>query len=789
VAPETMLRGGRYVGEPIKRVEDPRLLRGGARFMDDIALPRMVHAAFVRSPFAHAAIRSIDASAALQLDGVIAVFTGRDLQDQIGRMVVPGVPLEEALATSRDALAIDKARHVGDPVAVVIASTPYLAEDGRDAVAIEWEQLPVVLDPVAALQPDATLLDEALGTNNLAHYEKSAGDIETAFAEADHVFTKTFHVGRSTAGPMEGRGVIADYDERGGGHMTVWASSQFPHFLRMLLAPMLGMPEGRVSVKVPDVGGAFGLKCTVFPEDVVVPAVARRLGRPVKWVEDRWENLAASVHSKEMLCTIEIGVDADGTFKGFRGHYVTDAGAYSSMPFTPLVDSMPAASMIQNLYKVDHVAFSIDNPMTNKCQLGAVRGVGWASGQTARETAIDDVARALDIDPVHLRLKNIMTSEPQRNAFGAKYDGGSYAEALEVCRDTVGYEALRKRQNELRRQGRYIGVGFSPFVEPTGWATKSGIAQDLPIPFFDTASVTMEPDGSVTITTGLHSHGQGHETTFAQVAADQLGLPMSKVRIVYGDTDTSAFGSGTWASRSAVIATGSITHAAGEIRDRLLRLAGTLLEASHEDIELTDDRAQVKGAPSRSLSIAEVSGFGYFGGTARPEDVQKAGLTATSGYDPEETYSNGCAAVVVEVDVDTGMVTIEQLVAVEDCGTVLNPMIVKGQVAGAVAMGIGMALLEGLVYDEQGEFVSGSLMHYLFPSTGEVPHMDLKHIETPSPTNVGGVKGVGEGGTIAVPAAIVNAISDAISPFGVSVDQTPVTPTYLLSLLRSARGA
>ena len=412
---------------------------------------------------------------------------------------------------------------------------------------------------------------------------------------------------------------------------------------------------------------------------------------------------------------------------------------------------------------------------------------GLDPGQIAREAAIDDVARALDIDPVELRLRNIIGPEPRRNAFGAAYDGGSYAESLELARDKIGYDAVRERQRTLRAEGRYIGVGFSPFVEPTGWATKAAAASGMPGGYFDTASVTMEPDGSVTVTTGHHSHGQGHETTFAQVAADQLGVPIEMVRVSYGDTDSAAWGMGTYASRSAVLGTGSITSAAGEIRERLLGLAGTMLEASAQDIELREGRVMVKGAPARSVAIGEVAIFGYFGGEMRPEAVQRSGLTANSGYDSEETYANGCAAVVVEVDPETGLVTIEQIVAVEDCGVVLNPMIVKGQVAGAVAMGIGIALLEDLAYDDEGEFVSGSLLHYLYPTTAEVPMMDVYSIETPS-SCTGGVKGVGEAGTISTPSAVANAVADAVSPFGVKIGRVPTTPEYIRGLLREAGG-
>jgi carbon-monoxide dehydrogenase large subunit len=785
--PTAPTRPARYVGRPVARVEDPRLLTGRGRFVDDIMLPGMLHAAFVRSPHAHARIASIDPAAALALDGVVAVYTAADLG--LNAMVSAGPLREGIVAQSRSPLAAEVARHVGDPVAVVLAHSPYLAEDGRDLVDVEWEPLAPILDPLAALAPDAPLVDEALGTNNISHLEHSVGDVEAAFAAADHVTTLRFHSGRSTAAPIECRGVVADYEDRSGGRYIVYSSTQMPHLLRLLIAPVLGVPEGRVTITAPDVGGAFGLKCTVFPEDVVIPVAARLSGRPVKWIEDRWENLAAGVHSKDMVCTMEIAAAADGTMTAFRGHFVTDSGAYSSVPFTPLVDSQVAAMYLSSCYGVQNVGYAIDNPLTNKCAIGAVRGVGWVPGQLAREAAIDQLARELGRDPVELRLQNMIGPAPYTTPFGHAYDGGSYTASLEKARDEIGYATFREHQRSAREQGRYLGVGFSPFVEPTGWATASAAAGGLPNGFYDTASVTVEPDGSVTVSTGLHSHGQGHETTLAQITADELGVPMDSVRIVFGDTDTSVFGMGTYASRSAVLGFGSIRESAVQVRDRIVRLAALMLEADPSDVEFTEGVATVRGVPGKEVPLQQISLFGYFGSTARPEDVQRDGLTATSGYSPGETYANGCAAVIVEVDVETGQVKVDQLVAVEDCGVVLNPTIVKGQVAGAVVNGLGIALLEDLTYEDNGEFISGSLLHYLYPSTTDVPALSLHTIETPSTVSVGGVKGVGEAGTIAAPAAIVNAVTDALSPFGVVVEQTPITPEYLRRLLRAAEAA
>jgi carbon-monoxide dehydrogenase large subunit len=778
-------RSARYVGRSVQRVEDPRLLAGRGRFIDDIALPGMLYAAFVRSPHAHARIGSIDATEALATDGVVAVYTAADL-DWLAPMVATGPLREGVVPQSHPPLASRVARHVGDPVAVVLARSPYLAEDGRDLVDVEWEPLPPILDPLKALEPGSPLVDEALGTNNISHLEQSAGDVEAAFAEADHVTTVRFHCGRSTAAPLEGRGLVAEYEDRAGGRYSVYASTQMPHLMRLLVAPMLGVPEGRLTIRTPDVGGAFGMKCTIYPEDVVVPAVARLSGQPVKWIEDRWENLAVGVHSKDMLCTMEIAAKADATMTAFRGHFVTDSGAYSSVPFTPLVDSQVAGVFLTSCYSLQNVAYSIDNPLTNKNQIGAVRGVGWVPGQLAREVAIDVLARELDKDPVELRLQNMIGPDAYTTPLGQSYDGGSYAASLEKARDSVDYVEFRGRQRKAREEGRYIGVGFSPFVEPTGWATASAAAGGLPNGFYDTASVTVEPDGSVTVTTGLHSHGQGHETTLAQITADELGVPMESVRIVFGDTDSSAFGMGTYASRSAVLGFGSIRESATQIRDRLTRLAAAMLEADQSDIDLVEGVASVKGVPGKSVPLQQIALFGYFGATARPEDIQRDGLTATSGYSPRETYANGCAAAVVEVDVETGLVTVDQLVAVEDCGVVLNPTIVKGQVAGAIANGLGIALLEDLAYEDNGEFISGSLLHYLYPSTTEVPDLTVHTIETPSLVSAGGVKGVGEAGTISAPAAIVNAIMDALSSFGVVIEKTPVTPEYVRELLRAA---
>jgi len=430
----------------------------------------------------------------------------------------------------------------------------------------------------------------------------------------------------------------------------------------------------------------------------------------------------------------------------------------------------------------------VDAAYTNKCPAGAYRGVGWTSGQAARELLIDEAARGLGIDPLELRLRNTIGNDPYVSATGCRYDGGSYAEAQRRAMDALDYPGFRERQSRLREEGRYLGIGFSPFLEPGGWSGDLAKRMGFPFDYMDAANVTVAPDGSVTVTLGLHSHGQAHETTLAQVVADRLGVKVESVRIVEGDTAATAYGTGTWGSRSAVVGGGSITRAAAEVREKMVAIAAHALEASPEDIEIYDGNATVKGSPDKSISVTMIAYTAYFGafvGGSRPPGLDPA-LTATRSYEPPESYANGCVAAIVEVDVETGAVTLERVVAVEDCGTMLNPMVVEGQIAGAVAQGIGGALYEDLPYDENGQFLAASLLDYLYPSTMEIPAIEIHHIETPSTVTEGGIKGCGEGGTIAAPAAVVNAVADALSPLGVTIDRTPLSPDRVLSLIRAA---
>ncbi len=774
-----------YVGSRVRRVEDGRFLTGRATYVDDVVVPGTLHCAFVRSPHAHARVISVDASRARAADGVAAVLTGDDLADVAPiTTTIPTRPDEVKVAV-RPLLARDRVRHVGDPVAVVVASTRYLAEDAAELVEVEYDPLPAVVDAEAALTPGAPVLHEELGDNVFAHVEFENGDVDRLFAEADHVFAKRFHYGRSHAAPLETRGVLAAPD-RGSDGLTIWTSSQFPHLVRTLLHYQLGLPENRMRVIAPDVGGGFGLKVHLHLEEILIPYLALQLGRPVKWIEDRYENLVASGHAKEMICDLELATRADGTFLAMRGRYIGDAGAYQGHPWTALVDVFCAATFLPNLYELQGVRYSADCVFTNKCQATAYRGVGWTPGHVAREALIDDAARALGIDPLELRLKNTISDEPQTSLTGCNYDGGTYSEAQRQAAELVGYEDLRRRQTELRAQGRYIGIGVSPFVEQGAWASQLAHRMGFPgYGYLDSASVTVEADGSVTVATGLHSQGQGHETALAQLTADRLGVPMDSVRIMQGDTGAGAFSTGTYGSRTAGVGGGAIRRAAGDVREKLVHSAAHMLEASPGDIELSEGTASVRGTPDKAVTVPQIAYTTYLT-SARPTDIDVA-LTSTRSYDPPETYSNACMIAVVEVDVETGVVKVERFAVAEDCGTVLNPMIVDGQLAGAVAQGLGAVLLEGLPYSEEGQPLASTLLDFLYPAATDVPDLEIVHLATPSPVTEGGMKGMAEGGNIGAPSAIVNAVADALAPLGVEISSTPLGPSALLDLIRSAR--
>jgi aerobic carbon-monoxide dehydrogenase large subunit len=775
--------GGRWLGRSARRVEDPRLVSGEARYVADLTLPRMLHACFVRSTEAHARIVAIDVAAAEALPGVHRVFVGEDLA-AIAPLVDP-MPFETLLKTPQPVLARERVRFVGEAVAVVVADDLYLAEDGAELVAVDYEPLPPVVDALAAMEPDAPLLFEQHGTNVMYREADAFGDVDAAFAEAAHTFSIRLHTNRCAASPMEARGAIAEHQAREG-RMTVWSSTQNPHSVRAGVAAALGMSDHQVRVVVPEVGGAFGQKLSPYAEEIVIPWLARELGRPVKWIEDRRENLLAATQSKEQVVDAEAAVAADGKLLGMRARYVGDSGGYSfNATCGVLVEPQVAARLMPSVYTLENYAYEVDGVLTNKTPIGAYRGIGWTAGHTARELLFDMICRDLDLDPAEFRLRNMVAPEalPYRSCVGANYESGSFTESLQMVLDAVDYPAFRERQRALRDAGRYIGIGLSPWVEPTGYGSRIGAEMGLPGPSHDSARMSIGLSGKVTLITGFVSHGQGHETTFAQAAAEAVGVPLEDVIVLQGDTDATPFGMGTHASRGAVVGAGMISRAGEKLREKVLAIGATMLEASPADMVIEDGRVHVRGVPDSGIGLAELSQAVHFGGVTAEDGGDDPTLATSAFYDPGGTYSNGCVAVLVEVDVGTGVVRFDDVVVVEDCGTMLNPMIVEGQIAGAIAQGIGAAVLEHAAYDENGQPLATSYMDYLLPSSTDVPPIRVLHIETPSPNTIHGVKGMGESGMIATPAAVCNAILDALAPFEPGVPELPLSPDNVLRLI------
>lgn len=775
------IRKDKWIGKRAKRVEDPRYLTGTARYVADLVLPRMVHAVYVRSPHPHARIVSIDTSVLPGLGKSVWVFTGADLRDV--PPLIDHVVLDNLLRTPQNVIAIDKVRFVGDAVAVVVAADRYAAEDAAEELgaAVEYEVLAPVPDVAAANAPGAAVLHEQLGTNEIYRQTEKHGDTDAAFAAADRVFSIPFHHNRYGAAPMETRGVLADY-ERSEQQLTVWSSTQMPHFLRSVIAGQLGLPEHRVRVIAPEVGGGFGQKMCTSPEEIAIPFIALQLGRPVKWIEDRHEHLLAATQAKEEYITLEVAVSAEGKLLGVRGEFVGDGGGYSFNTESALIEPALASKSFPGPYRIEAFDETVAASLTNKSPVAAYRGVGWTAANTVREIMIDEIARDLGIDPVEIRRRNMLHSDdlPYRSITGQLYDSGSYLESLELAMKTVDYQAFRTMQARLREQGRYLGLGISSYVEQTAWGSDSSAQAGTPLPSHDNSTVTVDPSGTVTVAVSTSCHGQGHETTYAQIAADGLGVDMADVKVVFGDTLTAPYGLGTYASRSAVIGGATVAKASADVREQILKVAANMLEANPDDLTIEDGVISVGGAPSASKTMAEVAYAAYWDSEVRSAEPM---LTSTRFYDPPATYANGCIVVLAEVDAGTGAVRLDRIVAVEDCGTVINPMIVEAQVQGAIAQGIGGALYEQFVYGEDGQPLTTTYMDYLIPTSTDVPPIEVLSLESPSPFSIGGIKGMGEGGQIAAPAAVANAVADALAPFGARIRQLPLAPDYVLRLI------
>jgi carbon-monoxide dehydrogenase large subunit len=693
----------------------------------------------------------IDRSAARAMPGVVAVLAATDLRDVVAplspRFAGPGFR-----PTAWPALADGAVRFAGQAVAAVIAENPYLAADARERVVVEY-----------APEPPA-------GGEILFERELRRGDIEAALAGADVVVTETFRHGRCAASPIEPRGILARPTVDGG--LTVWASTQAPHRLAAALAAALGLPAGAVRVVVPDVGGGFGLKLHVFPEDLVVAAAARLTGLPVKWVEERRESLGSAAHAREQVVDVTVGASAEGRLLGIRARVTSDAGAFHIYPLTQALEPLGTASILPGPYRVPAYACTITARSSPKPPIGAYRGVGMTMGAFVMERALDLLADRLSLDPAEIRRRNLVPPDahPFTSASGLVYDSGDYPAMLAMALDAAGYEALRREQAALRRSGRRVGIGMACYVEYTGFGSETFRRRGmLDVTGHEGAAVALESGGRVRCLPSSPSQGQGHATVLAQLVADRLGVSIDEVSVSAVDTASSPDGGGTFGSRGAVALAGSVSLAAGMLRRKILDLAAGLMEASVEDLVMADGTVQVRGAPGRAVSLARIAEL-------------EPGLEAVAQVDPSgQTYSGAAHVALVEVDPETGRVLVHRYVVVEDCGPVLNPLLVEGQIHGAVAQGIGEALFESLAYDAAGQLLTATLMDYALPVASAVPCLDVRHLETPSPVTEGGVKGMGEGGTIGSPAAIANAVADALRDHGVAVTALPIAPHTLLA--------
>jgi aerobic carbon-monoxide dehydrogenase large subunit len=771
----------RYTGASIKRSEDPRILTGAGRYVDDIKLPGMLHAAFVRSPLAHARVLSADVSAARSLPGVVAVLTGADLE----AMTVPGPDLLMALmgwagpTPEFTLLATDKVRFVGDPVAIVIAESRYVAEDGCELVEVEFDDLPPVVSAAFALDPASPPLFANLGDNIARPHSRSEfGDVSGTFAGADRVIDLHIDVHRHQNVPMEGRGCVASYDASSG-VMTVYAATQSVHVSRIAVATRLGIEPDNVRVLAGDIGGSFGLKIGASREELAVAAASRLVGQPVKWVEDRSENLTASGQAREESFDVRAATSRDGDLLGLDVKMVIDTGSYPGMG--TMVPSIMEA-MLPGPYKLAALGFESTAAITNKASYVAYRGP-WASETFVRERVLDLIARDLGLDPVEIRLRNLAmrTDPPTLMITGRPLVGVTSRESLERVTQLVDFPAFRRRQVEARAQGRYLGIGVATFIEAApGPRSPDGPSGPMGV---ESMRLRLEEDGIVALFTGQMPHGQSHQTTLAQIAADEFGVPFEQVRIVVGDTAVVPFGL-TGGSRSATMTGGVALHGARQLKAKVLDFAAHLMEANAQDLLITDGNVWVRGDPASAIAVSEVAQRAASGQFGAGVDAR---LEVEATFDGGEGgWSGGTHCAIVDVDVETGLVKVERYVAAEDCGALINPAVVEGQIRGGIAQGIGAVLLERSAYGEDGNFQSATFMDYLMPTSCDVPRIEIEHLETvPLDADVN-FRGVGEGGMIVAPPTIVNAIEDALSPFGVRIYEQHLPPARILELIAAA---
>ncbi len=768
----------RMMGARVKRKEDPRLITGTSQYVDDLQLVGMLHAEFLRSPFAHANIKSIDTSAAKKAPGVVAVYTNLELVDMVGPMMegveedYPRGEKEGRIPKPKVSILADKkARWVGEPVAIVVAETQSQAVDAAEMIMVDWDELPAVTSVEDAVKDDSPLVYQPVANNIAARYTKKTDGIDDAFANADVTISQRIVSQRLIPMAMEGRATLAAPDPLTGG-LTVWASTQAPHWFRNELAQRLNMSQTQVHVITPEVGGAFGSKISTYQDDTIVAAVARHLGRPVKWIEDRSENFLSTHHGRAQVANIELAATNDGTITGMRMRVLGDAGGYPR----DLGNAYMTLTMGVGCYNIPEVDIICDAVYTNTMAVGAYRGAGRPEAAYYIERAVSMLAHELDMDPAELRKKNFISPDafPVTTATGEIYDTGEYAKTLDHALEVSDYAALRKEQEAARAEGKLMGIGLASYVEICGFGPN------------DSSVVKVEPSGAVSVYTGISPHGQGQETTFAQMVADRLGANFEEIIIHHGDTENTAMGNGTMGSRGLVIGGSALMMSLDKLRDKADKIAAHLLEVSPEDIELEEGKYRVKGSPDQNVDLARIARSAYSG---RVPEGMEAGLNTTDYFSPDdETFPFGTHVAVVEIDPETGQVELKRYFSIDDCGNVVSPLLVDGQVHGGLAQGIGQALVEEAVYDENGQLITATLMDYAVPKAELFPRFELDRTVTTTPLNPLGAKGIGEAATIGSTPAVANAVVDALHPLGIKHLDIPMTASKIWKAIQDAQG-
>jgi carbon-monoxide dehydrogenase large subunit len=769
----------RFIGKALKRKEDPRLIQGLAHYVDDLQLPGMLHAAFLRSPYAHAKIRSVDLSKVRGTPGVVLALAASDVVGAVGP-VPSAAHIPDMKPAPRPVLATDRVRFVGEALAMVVATDRYAARDALDLIEVDYEPLTPVVDPEKALAKGATVLYDGYKDNVSYQWQLEGGDVKAAFASADKVIRQRILNQRLIPVPMETRGVLADF-KPGERQLTVWSSTQIPHLMRTQVAVMLGFPETLVRVITPEVGGGFGAKLNVYPEEALVAYAAMQLGKPVKWAESRRENFQATIHGRDQIEDVEVAVKRDGTILGLRCHIIADLGAYYQL-LTPMIPTLTGL-MASGCYKIPAVRVEITGVLTNKMATDAYRGAGRPEATYLIERVLDLVAAELKKDPVEVRRKNFPKAKdfPYATPTGLIYDSGDYDKSLDLALKSADYKNLRREQEKLRKKGRYTGIGVSTYVEICGMGPSSA----MPAGGWESATIRIEPTGQVSVMTGSSPHGQGQETTFAQMAADVLGIDPNDVQVIHGDTAIVPYGIGTFGSRATAVGGTAVYKSLLKLREKMSKIAGHILGEDASKMVFESRKISANGKSKKSLAFTEAVSAAYVAKTLPAE--MEPGLEATTFFEPSNfTYPFGAHICVVEIDPETGEVRLVRYIAVDDCGNVLNPLLVDGQVHGGIVQSIGQALFEEAVYDEQGQLITGEFMDYAVPRAWDICWMETARTVTPTPVNPLGLKGVGEAGTIGATPALANAVVDALAPFGVRHVDMPFKREKIWQLMHKA---